>query len=279
MLLLGDGAAGVGVEAGVADVVDVGVGLKELGDLEGVGGLLLDAEAEGPHGLELVEGDLGGHDVAEDVLGEADGLVVLLGLDGDGAADGHVVAVVELGGGGEDDVGAEVEGLHDVGGHVGVVADVDEVLGLGEGGEGSQVDHGGVGVGGGLGEHQLGVGLDGGLDVLEVGEVNEVEGHAHAGEEDAAGTVGTTVGAVGDDGVVTGAHEGGEDGGAGGHAGAEGGGAVGTLEGGDTVIKGLDGGVGAAGVGVALGAVLGDGLLDEGGRLVDGGQDGAGDGV
>jgi len=237
--------------------------------------LLLDAEGEGLGGLELVEGDLGSHDVTEDVLDEAELVIEFLGGGGEGATDGHVVAVVELGGGVEDDINAVIHTAADEGSGKSHVGDVDEVLGLGERGDGGEIGEVEGGVGGRLGEENLGVGLDGGFDFLEVGHVNEGELHTELGEEDTAGAVGATIRAVGDDGVVTLLHQGREEGGGGSHTSTEDAGLGAVLGGGDAVLEGGNGGVGRAGVRVTLGLVLLDGVLDEGRGLVDGGEDGA----
>jgi len=274
VLLISESLLGVRFETGVGDALDLGVSFEELGDLHGVVGLSLDAETEGLGSLELVEGDLGSHDVTEDVLDEADLVIEFLGAGGEGATDGDVVTVVELGGGVEDDINAVVHTAADVGSGEGAVSDVNEVLGLGEVGDGLEISEVEGGVGGRFGEEDLGVGLDGGFDFLEVGHIDEGEFHTHLGEEDTAGAVGTTVRAVGDDGVVTSLHQGGEEGGGGGHTSVEDAGLEAVFGGGDAFLEGLDGGVGRAGVGETLLAVAVDGVLDEGGGLVDGGEDG-----
>lgn len=82
VLLVSEGLLGVRGEAGVGDAHNLGVGFEHGGDLHGVFGLLLDTEAEGLGALELVEGDLGSHDVTEDVLDEADLVIEFLGAGG-----------------------------------------------------------------------------------------------------------------------------------------------------------------------------------------------------
>mmetsp|Transcript_31002 Transcript_31002/g.95760 ORF Transcript_31002/g.95760 Transcript_31002/m.95760 type:complete len:455 (-) Transcript_31002:40-1404(-) len=276
VLLVSERLLRVRLEARVADGVDLRVGLQELGDRLGVVRLLADAEREGLGGLQLVESDLRRHGAAEDVLVEADLLVPLLSGRDDGAADGDVVAVVVLGRGLQDQVDAVVDRAADDGRGEGRVGHVHEALLLGERRERRQVGEHERRVGRGLGEDHLGVGLDGGLDLVQVGHVDEGELHVEAGEHDAHRAVRAAVRAVGDDGVVAGRHDGGDDGAAGGHTGSEGGAAGAVLRGGDLLLERGNGRVGRAGVREALLAVLGDRLLDEGRGLVHRGEDGAG---
>lgn len=281
VLLISNLLLGMGVEAGVANLLNLRVLLKELGDDESGVRLALDAEGHGLHGLELVEGHLWAHVVSEDVLGEAELIGEFLGGRHKGTTNGHIVAIHELGGGDKYHIGAEIDGAADVCGSKGVIANVDDTVGLADLGKGLEVGKGAGGVGGGLREDKLGVGLDSSLDLGEILVIHTDEGelHTHTVEENTAGAVGTPIAAVGDDSMVALAHEGADSGGGGSHTSGINGGAGAVLKGGELLLKSADGGVGGAGVRVAFGAVLIDGLLNKGGGLVDGSEDGTGDRV
>jgi hypothetical protein len=138
----GAGVVLAGLEAGVVDPLDAGMGLEMRGDGEGVLRVALHAQVEGFDSLQEQEGvegregragvaqalDAGFEDegeraegcrVGEAVVGgiglgevgeAAGGLPVeLAGVDDD-AADGGAVAADELGGGVDDDVGAPLDG-------------------------------------------------------------------------------------------------------------------------------------------------------------------------
>jgi hypothetical protein len=84
---------------------------EEGGDAGAVLGVSLHAEAEGLDAAEDEEGVHGSGDGADGVLEEVELPGDLLVAGDDGAADDIGVSVDELGGGVDDDVGAEEEGL------------------------------------------------------------------------------------------------------------------------------------------------------------------------
>lgn len=169
-----------------------------------------------------------------------------------------------------------VERSADVGGGEGGVADVQDAVALGDLRNGIEVGQSESGIGGRLAENEFRVGSNGLLDVFGVGEIDEAEGHPQRHELLAADAVGAAVAAVGDDAVVARVHEGVDAGGCGGHACADADGVVAVFDLGDFFFEHFDGGVVGAAVAEALGEVLVDGFLDEGGGEVDGGEDGAG---
>lgn len=273
VLAEGDGAVGVGVQAGVVDGEDGGVGLEGAGDGGGVGGGLAGAQVqrlEAPVGEPAVEG---GGDGADGVLQEGEAGAEVVAVEGGDAHDHVRVAVDVLCDGVHDDVGAVVQGVLDVGAQEGVVDDDQDAAGVGGGGDGADVDQAEGGVGRGLDPDEAGV----------VGHVRGQVGLDVRGEGDAdavgAGDLGeVAVGAAVDvrDGDDVG--PGGEalqDVGGGGAARGEGEGVLGVLEGGD---GGLEvGPVGVAGPAVlVLAHGLADGGLGVGGGEGDGLDDGAG---
>eukprot|EP00966_Prymnesium_polylepis_P268284 6197752-Prymnesium_polylepis.2 len=98
----------------------------------------------------------------------------------------------------DDEIGAELDGAHDDGRGEGGVDDVRDALALRERAHRRDVGERQRRVGGRLGEDELRVRLDVLLDVGDVGEVDEIELHAHVGEHGAARAVGAAVRAVGD---------------------------------------------------------------------------------
>lgn len=253
VLLDGDGALGVGVEAGVVDGNDVGRGLEGGGDGGSVAGGLAGAEVEG---LEAAVGEpavKGRGDGANGVLEEREALVEVIRVEGGDAHDDVGVAVDVLCDGVDDNVGAVVERVLDVGGEEGVVDDDEDVLGAGDGDNGGNVDEAQGRVAGGLDPDEAGVGGDvlvdvdldlrgeGDLDAVGLGDLREVAVGAavDVGHGDDVGAGGEAL----------------EDVGRGGRAGGVGEGVLCVLEGGDGVLK-----VGAVGVGGARVLVLADGL-------------------
>lgn len=268
------GVAGVGFEAGVVDVADVGALPEPAGDL--AGGALLGLEADGEgfdaalHEPRVVRGE----DGAEAVLDGAE-VAAEVGVARHGeAGDDVAVAAEELGGAVDDEVEAEFEGALQVGGHEGVVGDGEQAVGAGDLGHGAEVGDLEEGVGGGLDEEAARGGGDGAADGVGVGAVGEGDVEFPAVEEVGEDAVGAAVDVAADDEVVAGLEEE-ERGGGGGHAGGEGEAACAAFELGDGVFEGFAGGVVAAGVVVGP-EVFGVGLV-EGGGLID--RDGGGAGV
>eukprot|EP00756_Hemistasia_phaeocysticola_P026797 Hpha_TRINITY_DN16084_c1_g2::TRINITY_DN16084_c1_g2_i1::g.120568::m.120568 len=268
------------LEARPHHLVDGGVLLEELGDGLGVLSLLLDTQDQRLRGLELEEGGPGRHDVAVDVLPEADALIELLGGGDDGTAHGHVVAVIVLGGGHHSEVRTMVKAAgHQRRGESGVTR-VEETVLLGKLGHRGDVREGQHGVGRGLGEDELGVRLDVLFDRRDVGEITEGEGDVVLLlKQLAAGTVGASIGAFGDHTVVPGVERRRHQRDRRRHPSREQRGRVTVLKERDALSEGLDGRVLGAGVGEPLLQVVAHGLLHEGRRLHHRGQHSAGRGV
>mmetsp|Transcript_58237 Transcript_58237/g.127849 ORF Transcript_58237/g.127849 Transcript_58237/m.127849 type:complete len:395 (+) Transcript_58237:164-1348(+) len=273
VVLVGQLLLGVRGEAGVDDLGDLRVALQELGDLHGGGALLLHSESHGLGGLEDHEGGEGVHDVAVDVLDPLHLVSQLLVLRDHGATSHDVVAFVVLGQTLNDHVRTVVErSADDRGGESGVHNMVRTDL-LGDFGDALDVAEREDGVGRGLGEDQLRVGLDGLTDVVDVSEIAESELHAHRGEELAAGSVGAAIGAVSDDTVVASLHGGADGAGGGSHASSEGACSGAVLELGEFRLQGGGRWVVGSRVREALLQVGLDGVLDEGGRQEERSQD------
>ena len=205
------------------------------------------------------------------------GIPVKLAAVHNGAAYGEGVAIHVLGGGVGDDVAAPLEGTAVHGSGKGVVHDEGHAVGVGGLGELLNVQDGEGGVGDGLAEDRLGVGPEGGVQLL-LGALGVHEGKldAHALHGDGKQVEGAAVdggggdhvvAAAGDveDGVEVGRLAGGEE-----HGGAA------ALQSGDLGRHGVVGGVLQTGVEVAAGlqveqlAHLLAGLIAEGGGLDDG---------
>mmetsp|Transcript_1429 Transcript_1429/g.3098 ORF Transcript_1429/g.3098 Transcript_1429/m.3098 type:complete len:272 (+) Transcript_1429:443-1258(+) len=218
VLLVGQLLLREALEARVHHFVHLGVLLEELRHSLRRRALLPHPQGHGLGGLQLVEGHLRRHDVAQDVLVEVHGVVELLGLAHHRPANSDVVAVVELGRRLDDDVGAQVEGFHDEGRGEGAVAHVHEAPGLGQLRDGLDVSQEERRVRRRLAEEHLGPLGDGGLDRLDVAEIHKREVDAVLGEVHPGTPVGPAVAAVGNDDVVAGLEQRREDGECGGHA-------------------------------------------------------------
>lgn len=140
VLLLSDVAVGVRLKAGVVDSDDVGRGLEGVGNGGGIGGGLARAQVEG---LEAAVGEprvKGGGDSADGVLQEAEAVLELVAVEGGDAHDDVAVAIDILGDAMDDDVGAQVEGVLDVGREEGVVDDDEDAVLVRLGDDGADVD-------------------------------------------------------------------------------------------------------------------------------------------
>ena len=301
----------VALQAAVLHPLDLLVVLQVSGDGVGVGAVLLHAEGQALQTQVQHECILGGLDAAEvthqlggtlgdesalqaETLGVGDAMVAvvgggqagelvgvgspveLAGVDND-AAHGGSVTIHILGGGMGDDVSAPLEGTAVDGGGEGVVHDQGHAVGMGGLGELLNVQHRQGRVGDGLAENQLGVGPEGGVQLL-LGAVGIHEGgfqthllHGHGEQVEAAAVDGGTghdvVAAASD---VEHGHEGGSLAGAGEH------GSGAALQGADLGRHGVAGGVLQTGVEIAAGLqvkelahILG-GIVLERGTLNDG---------
>lgn len=195
------------------------------------------------------------------------------------------MAANELGGRVEDDVSAVLQGAEEVGGGEGIVDDQGQAVGVGDGGHGVDVGDVAVGVAQGLDVDGLGVGADGRLHGGQVVDVHKAGGDAVEGQGVGQQVAGAAVdGLLGHD-VLPLAGQGLEGVGDGGGAGGHGQTGHAPLQGGDTPLKDVLGGVGEAAVDVAplgqaeaVGGVLAAGE-DVGGGGVDGDGPGVGGGV
>lgn len=186
VLLEGDVAVGVGVKAGVVDGDDVGRGLEGVGD----GGCVLAGLAGTQvQGLEAAVGEprvKGRGHGADGVLEEAQAGLEVVAVEGGDAHDDVAVAVDVLCDGVDDDVGAQLQRVLDVGGQEGVVDDDEDAVLVGDGGDGADVDEAQRGVAGGLdpdearlvgdvlGNVDLDLGREGDLDAVGLGHLGEV---------------------------------------------------------------------------------------------------------
>lgn len=236
VLLERDLAVRVGVDSGVVDGDNVGGGLEGESHGGGIGGRLTGAQVQG---LQTTVGEPaveGGGDGADGVLEEGETLLEGVGVEsGDTHADVGV-AVDVLSDGVDDDVGAVVERVLDVGAHEGVVDDDEDAMATGDVDDGADVDQAEGGVGGSLDPDELGLVVAD--QVLDVQFDSRGEGDVHAVRSSNLSevAVGATVD-VGDGDDVRPGGEGLEDVGSGGGAGGEGESIFGVLEGSDGLLE------------------------------------------
>ena len=193
----------------------------------------------------------------------------------DHAAEGGAVAADELGGGFHNDVGAVLQRAEQVRGGEGVVHDHRQVVLVGDGGDGLEVGQVGVRVAEGLEVDELGVLLDGVLELLRVLGGDEGGGDAVARQGVAQQVEGAAVHVLGCDDVVAGLGDVAHRVFHGGRAGRDGQARGAAFEGRDAVFEHALGGVGQTAVDVArvrqseagLGVV--EVVEDVGGGLVD----------
>ena len=181
------------------------------------------------------------------------------------------MAADELSGGVDDHVGAVLDGAQQVRRGEGGVHDQRHVVAVRDVCPGLKVEHVGVGVAQRLGVQQLGVVLDGGLDGVQVGRVDERGGKSLLGQRVLEQVQRSAVQVGGGHDVVAGGgdvlHGDGDGGGTGRHAQ----GTHAALECGNAFLEGADRGVGqaavdVAGLGQAETAGGGGGILEHIGR-------------
>lgn len=148
VLLERDGVLRVRLEARVVYEQDVRGGFEGVGDGGGVLGGFAGAQVERLEAAVGEPGVEGGGDGADGVLEERETLVQLRGVEGCGTHDHVRVAVDVLCNGVDDDVGAVIERVLDVGGEEGVVDDDKDAVLVGDGSHFADVDEGEGGVGG-----------------------------------------------------------------------------------------------------------------------------------
>ena len=151
----------------------------------------------------------------------------------------------------DDHVGAMLDGAQQVGSGEGCVHDQRHVVAVRDVGPGLKVEHVGVGVAQRLGVQQLGVVLDGGLDGIQVGGVDERGGKALVGERVLEQVQRAAVQVGGGHDMVAGSGDVLHGDGDGGRTGRHAQGPDAALERGNALFEGADGGVGQAAVDVA----------------------------
>lgn len=186
VLLDGEVAMGVRVEAGVVDGDDVRRSLEGVGDGGGILGGFTGTEVEG---LEASVGEprvKGGRDGADGVLEEAEALLEVIAVESGDTHDDVAVAVDVLGDTVDDDVGAEVERVLDIRREESVVNDDEDAVLVSNGDDSSNVDQAQSRVAGRLDPDQtsllsnvlcdvdLNLGSEGDLDSVSLGHLCEV---------------------------------------------------------------------------------------------------------
>jgi len=303
----------VAFQARVGDAFHSLVGNEEIHQLAGVFHMALHAQGQGFDALQDLEGVHGAHAGAEvaqafasgpqqeggdgGFLGEVHAVEAVVGLGQGGeftrgfpieiarihqhAADSGAVAAEELGGGVEDQVGAVLEGLQQVGAGEGGIHQQGQAVFVGQGGDTGNVQHVQARVAQGLAEEQAGVGADGGAPGIHVPGGNEGGLDAEAAQGVVQQVVAAAVEGTGGDDVAAGPHQGGHGQVHGGLAAGGGDGADAAFQGGDALLQHRHGGIGNAGIDVTgpFHVEEGGGLVgileDEGGGQVDRGGAGA----
>ena len=174
-LALGQFVLRVGGEAGEVYARDRGVGGQVLGDGLGVGGV--GAHAHG-QGLDAAQGEPaieGPEDGADGVLVELESRVKIVAIGDHGAAQDVGMAAEILGHAVDDDIGAQGQRLLQDGGGEGVIDDQEGADGLGDGGNGGDIDQFQHRVGGRLDPEHPGAGGHGATKVLGIEAVNVSE--------------------------------------------------------------------------------------------------------
>ena len=283
-VLLVQGVVRTALDGRVGDGLDFRHGLQVLDDLQRVLNVALDAQGQGLGALQQQESSerrQGGAGVAQQNgadaghkggsaeslvevqavvggirLGQSrelarNGVPVELAAFDDHTAEGGAVAADELGGGLDHDVSAVLQRAEQVRGGEGVVHNHRQVVLVGDFGDGFEVRQVGVRVAEGLEVDELGVLLDGVLELLRVLGGDEGGGDAVARQGVAQQVEGAAVDVLGGDDMIAGlgdvAH-GVFDGGGAGSDGQTGGA---TFKGGDAVLEDALGGVGQTAVDVA----------------------------
>ena len=170
---------------------------------------------------------------------------------GDHAAHRRAVAADELRGGVDDHVGTVLDGAQQVGSGEGCVHDQRHVVAVRDIGPGLKVEHVGVRVAKRLGVEQLGVVLDGGLDGVQIGRVDERGGKPLLGQRVLEQVQRAAVQVGGGHDMVAGRGDVLHGDGDGGRTGRHAQGSDAALERGNALLEGADRGVGQAAVDVA----------------------------
>jgi len=96
------------------------------------------------------------------------------------AADGDAVAADPFGGGVHDDVGAKLDRAAEIGRRKGVVDQQRNFRAMGDVGDLRDIQHFETGIADGLADHQTGVGLNGGAELVQRARLDEARGDAEA---------------------------------------------------------------------------------------------------
>ena len=267
VLLESDLALLVGVGAGVVDEQDVGVDLEGLADGGCVLGGLAGAEVQGLDATVSEPAVEGRRNGANGVLEEGEAFEEGLRVEGGDTHADVTVTVDVLGDTVNDDVGAVLKRVLDVGREESVVDDDHDARTVGNVGDGADVDEREGGVGGSLDPDELGLGLNQGLDV-DLDARSEGDLDTVGGGDLCEVAVGTAVD-IRDGNDMAASSERLEDDSGGGRAGREGQGVLGPLESGNAVLE-----VGPVGVGGACVLVLANRVADSGLRKGGGQRDG-----
>lgn len=284
-VLLGQLVRWVALETGVRHPGHIWAGLEVTSEGEGVGSVPLGTEGESLDTEEELLGTEGveaGTEVAEELdsnsdsigdgteglpelepvvtlgglnhLGEALAVlapVELAGIDDD-ATDGSTVTTNPLGGRVDDDISTVLDGADEVtAGAEGVVDNHGDTVLVGNVGNLLEVGDVVAGVANALNVDGLGLVVNDSGEVLGLVSRDEFGSDAEALKEDLELVVGTAVEVGGGNDVVTGVSKSGNGHKLSGHAGGGGNGSNTTLEGGDSLLEYIDGGVHDSGVDVA----------------------------
>ena len=140
---------------------------------------------------------------------QARGVPVEVAAVDEHAPEGHPVAAQELGGRVHHDVGAVLEGPDQVRGREGGVHHQRQAMLVGDVGHRSDVENLDAGIAERLGEHEAGVGADGGRELVGLAGVHERGGNAEAGQGQVEHVVGSAVDVAAGHDVPARVHEGG----------------------------------------------------------------------
>ena len=267
--------AGVVLQPGIIDPLDIGVGVQIFGERHGVPAVPLDTQRQCFHtAQDKIAVERRGRAAVELCHGTAANLRNIGGSAHNNAAQGIAVTVDVLGDAVQHKVSAELENVLNRRRREGRVHDHANVL------SGNRLDGGNVrdlyyGVVGRLEINHLGVGLDGSLQRLKVGGVHKGGFNAHIGEVDRGDNVRAAVNGGVENHMVAAFQKRDHHRADRAHAGGGSHGILAALHGGALQFKGSGGGVSAAGVQIAgellceFGSALLHRVKAEGGGLIN----------
>jgi len=276
-LLAGTLVVRAGLEARISDTGDLGVLLKEFGNLESIGTVTLHTHSKSTKATNNEESIEGTHDATSVSAPLADDSTILSSLGDNDPTDDITVTVDVLGDAVKDDIGTLIKRILEDGAGEGVIADKDSTSLVGDLGDLSKIGHSGERIARGLDVDNLGLTLaDGGADLLSVSGVDDVSLDTIAGEDVAEEVSGGAVHNLRADGVVTSLEEGEDSASDGSHARGEGDTSGTVLKLDHATLELLNGGVTDTAIDVTL-TLLAEEISthlsivkDEGGGLEDG---------